>query len=124
MSASSPNFTVFDFFRRYPDDDACLDAVFQLRYGHLTACPSCGRTRQRFHRIKARRCYECWACHHQLYPLASTPLAGSTTKLTHWFFAIYLFTTSRNGVSAKELQRQGLAHGPANPRADARAGSY
>ncbi|MDO7874233.1 IS1595 family transposase [Hymenobacter sp. ASUV-10] len=106
MADNTQKFTVFDFFRLYPDDDTCLEAIFQLRYGHLTTCPNCGRARKRFHRIKARKCYECRACHHQLYPLAGTPLAGSTTKLTVWFFAIYLFATSRNGVSAKELQRQ------------------
>ena len=26
--------------------------------------------------------------------------------LTHWFFVIFLFTNSRNGVSAKEIERQ------------------
>jgi transposase-like protein len=31
---------------------------------------------------------------------------GSTTKLTLWFYVIYLFSTSKNGVSAKEIQRQ------------------
>ena len=99
-------FTVFDFLRRYPDDDTCLNEIFRLRYGHLTACPHCGKPRTQFYRVRARKSFECRICHHQLYPLAGTPLAGSTTKLTVWFFALYLFATSRNGVSAKELQRQ------------------
>ncbi|MCK4705304.1 MAG: IS1595 family transposase, partial [Gammaproteobacteria bacterium] len=30
----------------------------------------------------------------------------SRTALTKWFYAMYLFTTTRHGVSAKELQRQ------------------
>src|SRR5256885_2760725 len=30
----------------------------------------------------------------------------SPTPLTDWFYAIYLMTATRNGVSAKELQRQ------------------
>ena len=28
------------------------------------------------------------------------------TPLHKWFFAIYLFSTSRHGVAAKELERQ------------------
>jgi transposase-like protein len=32
-------------------------------------------------------------------------MEGSTTKLSAWFYAIYLFSISKNGVSAKELQR-------------------
>ncbi|MEP6464645.1 MAG: IS1595 family transposase, partial [Parafilimonas sp.] len=30
----------------------------------------------------------------------------STTPLTYWFYAIFLQTTTRNGVAAKELERQ------------------
>ena len=30
----------------------------------------------------------------------------TTTPLTYWFYAIYLQTTTRNGVAAKELERQ------------------
>ena len=40
-----------------------------------------------------------------MYPLAGTVFEGSTTKLTTWFYAMYLFSTSKNGVSAKELGR-------------------
>ena len=33
-------------------------------------------------------------------------LERSRTPLQKWFYALYLFTTTRHGVSAKELQRQ------------------
>ena len=36
----------------------------------------------------------------------NTPFAKTRTPLQLWFYAIYLFTTSRHGVSAKELERQ------------------
>ncbi len=38
--------------------------------------------------------------------MAVTPFAGSSTPLQKWFYAIYLFTSSRHGVPAKELQHQ------------------
>ena len=38
--------------------------------------------------------------------MAGTFFEKSTTPLTHWFYAIFLQTTTRNGVSAKELERQ------------------
>ncbi len=37
---------------------------------------------------------------------AGTVFEKSRTPLTLWFYAMYLFTTSRHGVAAKELQRQ------------------
>jgi transposase-like protein len=38
--------------------------------------------------------------------MAGTFLEDTRTSLQDWFYAIYLFTTSRHGVPAKELQRQ------------------
>jgi len=40
----------------------------------------------------------------------------SHTPLQKWFYALYLFTTSRHGVPAKELQRQlGVSYPTACP---------
>ncbi len=38
--------------------------------------------------------------------MVGTPFEDSRTPLQLWFYAIYLFTTSRHGVPAKELERQ------------------
>jgi transposase len=38
--------------------------------------------------------------------MAGTIFEDSHTSLQSWFYAIYLFTTTRHGVSGKELQRQ------------------
>ena len=38
--------------------------------------------------------------------MVGTPFERSRTPLQKWFYAMYLFTTSRHGVPAKELQRQ------------------
>ena len=51
-------------------------------------------------------CYACAWCGYQLHPLAGTIFHKSPTNLKDWFFAIFLMSTSKNGVSAKELQRQ------------------
>lgn len=37
--------------------------------------------------------------------MAGTIMEGSTTDLWKWFYAIYQFSISKNGVSAKELER-------------------
>jgi hypothetical protein len=38
--------------------------------------------------------------------MVGTPFLRTRTSLQKWFFAIFLFTTTRNRVAAKELQRQ------------------
>ncbi len=97
--------TIAQFFKCYPSDEACLQHLFDVRFGQGFTCPSCDRP-SNWYRIKAERAYSCQWCGHHLHPTVGTPFAKTRTPLQMWFYAIYLFTTTRNGVAAKELQRQ------------------
>jgi len=97
-------YTFVDFKKQYPNDGACLDAILARRYGAAEACPRCGVV-GKLTRIEGRRAYACKeGCH--VFPCVGTVFEHSSTPLTLWFHAMYLMTTTRNGVSAKELQRQ------------------
>jgi len=98
-------YTVQDFFKQFPDDDACLDHLMATRYGRSLDCPKCGK-HGKFHRIKKMPAYACQYCGHHIHPMAGTPFERTRTSLQSWFYAMYLFTTTRHGVPAKELQRQ------------------
>ena len=87
-------FSVLDFYKRFPDDDACLDHLMKVRYGNEFDCPSCERP-AKFYRVKKRKAYECEWCGHQVYPMAGTPFERSRTPLQKWFYALYLFTMTR-----------------------------
>lgn len=97
--------TIAQFFRQFPEDETCLNHLFEVRFGQGHECPSCGRA-SNWYRIKAERAYSCQWCGHHLHPTVGTPFEQTRTPLQLWFYAIYLFTTTRNGVAAKELQRQ------------------
>ncbi len=97
--------TIAHFFRQFPDDEACLTHLFDIRFGQGYECPSCKRP-SNWYRIKAERAYSCQWCGHHLHPTVGTPFQQTRTPLQLWFYAIFLFTTTRNGVAAKELQRQ------------------
>lgn len=97
-------FTFKQFQAIYPDDEACLQSILERRHGKAEACPNCGIA-GKLTRIEGRRAYACKeGCH--IYPCAGTVFEHSSTALTLWFHAMYLMTSTRNGVSAKELQRQ------------------
>jgi transposase len=97
-------FTFTQFKAEYPNDDACLLAIFKRRHGDAEACPNCGII-GKLTRIEGRRAFACKeGCH--IYPCAGTVFEHSSTPLTLWFHAMYLMTSTRNGVAAKELQRQ------------------
>lgn len=97
--------TVQTFFKRFPNDEACLVHLFEASYGQGHECPKCKKS-AKWYRIKAERAYSCQWCGYHLHPTVGTPFAKSRTSLQLWFFAIFLFVNSRNGVSAKELERQ------------------
>ncbi|MEP6467183.1 MAG: IS1595 family transposase, partial [Parafilimonas sp.] len=97
-------FTIKEFREMYPNEDACLHKIFELRFTGLI-CPKC-ESDNTFTRVKDRRSYQCPSCGFQLYPCKDTVFEKTTTPLTYWFYAIFLQTTTRNGVAAKELERQ------------------
>ncbi|WP_370372548.1 IS1595 family transposase [Henriciella pelagia] len=96
---------VREFFKRYPDDETCLAHLFDTRYGQGHVCPKCERE-SKWYPIKAEKAFSCQFCGHHIHPMAGTIFERSRTPLQLWFYAIYLFTTTRHGVSGKELQRQ------------------
>lgn len=96
------NFKQFD--TDFPDDSACLEFIFWQRWPDGGKC-ECGKVNS-FYRVSGRRCYACSFCGAQLHPTAGTIFHKSETSLKSWFFAIFLMAQSRNGVAAKEIQRQ------------------
>lgn len=98
-------YTIKQFNEDFPNDDVCLDTIFENRYGDVKDCPKCGVVDTKFYRVRGRKCYACMHCGYQLHPLAQTIFHKSETPLKSWFYAIYLFSVSKNGVSAKELER-------------------
>jgi transposase len=103
-SSNVQAFSVREFFARFPDDAACLDHVMTVRYGMRHVCAKCEKDAT-FHRLANRPAYSCANCGHHVYPCAGTIFQDTRTPMQVWFYAIYLFVTTRHGVSGKELQR-------------------
>ena len=88
-------YTIKDFKKDFPTEDSCLDYIFNKKYPSIKG----------FYRVKGRKCYAD-AQGKQIHPLKGTIFEKSSTSLDLWFYAIFLFASSKNGVSAKEIQRQ------------------
>jgi transposase-like protein len=97
--------TIRQFFQMFPDDDTCLKHLFDVRFGQGHTCPKCERE-AKWYPIKAERAFSCQWCGHHIHPTVGTLFEQSRTPLQLWFYAIFLFTTTRHGVSGKELERQ------------------
>ena len=98
-------YTIADFNRHFPTDDACLEWLKNHRYPNGIFCQRCGQV-TKHHKITTRRSYSCDICGHHVHPTSGTILEKSTTPLKLWFYAIYLMSTTRCGISAKQIQRE------------------
>lgn len=99
-------YTLKDFYAEYPNDEACLERLMDVQYGGTEiTCPGCGVEHAQFHLMRKRKAYACQECGHHTYPCAGTIFHKSRTPLTKWFMAMYLMTSTRSGVAAKELER-------------------
>src|SRR4051794_20088954 len=106
--ASESTYSLMEFMREFPDDKTCLDWLWRKQYapdGHTTHCPECDRER-RFHRVNGRPCYDCDTCGYHIHPTAGTIFHKSSTSLHLWFYAIHIMTSTRCGISAKQLERE------------------
>jgi transposase-like protein len=97
--------TYSKFLELFPDNDACLEYLKAKFLPEGTACPKCGK-RSKFHRISGRSAYSCQYCGHHAYPTAGTIFHKSTVSLQLWFYAIFIMSSTRCGISAKQLERE------------------
>jgi transposase len=109
--SSESDFSVMEFTRHFPDDDACLDYLWRTRYspdGEHALCPVCEveRVFRHYEGKQQRQAWTCTACGHYLYATAGTIFHKSSTSLHLWFYAMYLMTSTRCGISAKQLERE------------------
>ena len=100
-----------EFMHEFPDDEACLTYLWTTRYapdGTHARCPRCEvkRAFRRYETGQQRQSWTCTACGLHLHPTAGTIFHKSSTALHLWFYAIYLITSTRCGISAKQLERE------------------
>lgn len=109
--SSESDYSLMEFMQEFPNDDACLEWLWRNRYsadGLTARCPKCERDREfsRYATKQQRQSWTCTACGHHLHPTAGTIFHKSSTSLHLWFYAMYLMTSTRCGISAKQLERE------------------
>ena len=96
--------TLREFQSKFASDEACQQYLAACRWPDGFVCPRCGGHRA-YELVKLRR-WQCVGCRQQVSLTAGTILHNTKTPLTVWFWAAYLMTTDKRGVSALLLQRQ------------------
>jgi transposase-like protein len=93
-----------EFQSKFASEEACRQYLAACRWPDGFVCVRCGSRRS--YELVKQRSWQCAACRHQVSLTAGTILHNTKTPLTVWFWAAYLMTTDKRGVSALLLQRQ------------------
>lgn len=96
--------SLLQFQSEFATEEACQQYLAVCRWPDGFVCPRCGH--RHAYNVEKQRLRQCAACRHQVSLTSGTVLHNTRTPLTVWFWAAYLMTTDKRGVSAALLQRQ------------------
>jgi len=98
-------FSFTDFIHRFANDEQCLEEIKKIRFPNGTTCGKC-RRQTKYYKVKNRTAFACEFCGCQVYPLADTIFAKTTTPLRAWFYAMFLMIQTRANISIRQLQKE------------------
>jgi transposase len=109
--SSESSYSLMEFMQAFPDDEACLQWLWRTRFspdGQHAMCAKCEQERvfKRYPTAQRRFSWTCTGCGRHVSATAGTIYEGSSTALHLWFYASYLLTSTRCGISAKQLERE------------------
>ena len=95
--------TLQEFQARFPNEEACWEALRQARWPEGFVCPRCGHSTSSW--ISTRRLEQCCRCRYQCSATAGTVFHRTRIPLLSWFWAIFFLARHKKGISALQLQR-------------------
>jgi len=96
--------TLRQFQLEFATEEACQTYLAACRWPDGFRCFRCRHDRG--YLIAKRRLWQCAGCRHQVSVTSGTILHSTKTPLTLWFWAAYLMTTDKRGISALLFQKQ------------------
>ena len=96
---------VIKIFQKFPTQENCIMHLESARWHNKKAvCPYCFE-REKIVKQKGEKRYHCNNCKSGFSVTVNTIFHDTKVPLQKWFLAIYLMLKAKNGISAKQLQR-------------------
>ena len=98
--------STFEFFAKFPDEEAARKFFENKRWGGEPVCGHCGSvsvTECKDHKPMAYRCKD---CRKHFSVRTGTVLAESRLPLQKWLLAIFMLTSARKGIPSTQMARE------------------
>ncbi len=97
---------LISIFQRFPDQEACIEHLEDLRWGDRPACPHCGSLsvapKADGDRVGRWNCHD---CHASFNVLSGTIFEKTKIPLQKWFLGIGLMVNAKKSLSSHQLSR-------------------
>ena len=103
MSKKYQQYSLIEFQKAFPDDEACNKHLTQQRWPEGFVCPKCGHDDAWY--LTGRKLFDCKSCRFQTSLIAGTIFEGTRTPLIKWYWLLYHMAMDKVGVSISEMQR-------------------
>lgn len=91
-----------DFYKTYPDEEACERALREYRECNTLYCPECGGLHLSWN--PSHRSWTCTDCDHETTLRSGTVMQGGKLPVFDWFVAMFLIAGTKRAISALEVQ--------------------
>jgi len=98
--------SLYQFFQRFPDEEAARLYFERNRWADEVACPHCGSASVAEVKNHKPMPYRCRDCRQHFSVRTGTVLAESRLPLHKWLMAIYMMTTARKGIPSTQMARE------------------
>jgi len=95
--------SLLDVERVFPDEKTCIEYMIQKRWNGKPKCPRCNS--EKVYRYSDNKRFKCPACDKQFTVKIGTIFEDSPLSLQKWFFAIFLLTAHKKGISSCQLAK-------------------
>ncbi len=99
-------FSLYDFFKRFPNEEAACLYFENKRWANGKVCPHCGSTEIAECKDHKPMPYRCKGCRKHFSVRTGTILEESRLPLQKWLMAIYMMTTARKGIPSTQMAKE------------------
>lgn len=96
---------IIQIYNRFPDQEACLEHLEQIRWSGEPQCSYCESGRVYQHQEKYKRRWQCGDCKSSFSVTVGTIFHNTHVDLQKWFFLIALMLNAKKGLSAYQAAR-------------------
>lgn len=106
MTDKPETVSLYQFFQRFPNEEAAREYFERNRWNGEVVCPHCGSLDVAAVKSMNPMPYRCRDCRQHFSVRTGTVLAESRLPLHKWLMAIYMMTTARKGIPSTQMARE------------------